>query len=138
MKNEGVCLVTYKNQRTKPVKAYGPSNKFQNVPPSDTLLPAKPHLVKLTNIPKYWPKRGIRHSHTSQRLLEIFVLTAIETLKTQTQKASVFYAKKHLLSIPTNCLTSYPIYQHFLPDQWQSCGTTSVISIIQAQSFVKL
>lgn len=56
MKNEVVCLVTYKNQRTKPVKAYGSSNKFQNMPPSDTLLPAKPHLVKLTNIPQILAK----------------------------------------------------------------------------------
>lgn len=101
MKNEGVCPVTYKNQKTKPVKAHGPSNKFQNMPPSDTLLPAKPHLVKLTNIPQIPAKERDQHSHTSQRLLEIYVLTAIETLKMQIQKASVSYAKKHLLCIPT-------------------------------------
>lgn len=116
----------------------GLASKFQNMPPSDTLLPAKPHLVKLTNILQIPANERDQHSPPSQRLLEIYVLTAIETLKMQTPKVSVSYAKKRLLSIPTNCLTSYSIHQHFLPDEAQSCGTTSVISVIQAQFLVKL
>lgn len=95
-----------KNQRTEPVKAHGPGNKFRNMPPSDTLLPAKPHLVKLTNIPQIPAKERDEHSHTSQRLLDICVWTAIDVnIKDANPKGQCILCKE-TPPFHTSCLTS--------------------------------